>query len=193
VLTTAFLALQLILGPGEPADASQPTTPHKPSKPATFTYKVVMFDEIPKYVADGPVDAGLLIHEGQLTFQTLGLHLIVDTGIWFQEQTGLPLPLGGNVVRRDVGEKECQEVTDLIRRSIQFSLDHRPEAVEYALQFGRDLNRDLADKFVGMYVNHWTLDYGDRGRAAINELLTRGAAAGLVPAIKDLKFVTAKA
>ena len=193
VLTTAFLALQLILGPGEPADESEPKPAMKATRPATFKYKVVMFDEIPKAVAAGDVDAGLLIHEGQLTFETLGLHLIVDTGIWWQEKTRLPLPLGGNVIRRNLGEKAVQDVTDLTRRSIQFSLDHRPEAVEYALEFGRDLNRDLADKFVGMYVNHWTLDYGERGREAIRQLLKAGADAGLVPAIKDLAFVTARA
>ena len=186
LLTTAFLTLQIILGRGEPAEG--------PSVPgATFKYVVTMFDEIPAAVVRGDVDAGLLIHEGQLTYQTLGLHLVVDTGIWWQDKTGLPLPLGGNVVRRDLGEKTCQDVTDLIRRSIQFSLDHRPEAVEYALHFGRDLNRDLADQFVGMYVNHWTLDYGDRGRAAIRELFKAGAEAGLIPEIKDLAFVTAKA
>lgn len=186
LLTTAFLTLQIILGRGEPADG--PAVPG-----ATFKYVVRMFDEIPAAVVNGDVDAGLLIHEGQLTYQTLGLHLIVDTGIWWQDKTGLPLPLGGNVVRRDLGDKAIQDVTDLVRRSIQFSLDHRPEAVEYALQFGRDLNRELADQFVGMYVNHWTLDYGDRGRAAIRELFKAGAEAGLVPAIKDLAFVTAKA
>lgn len=176
LLTTAFLALQLILGKAGEA----------------FQYKVVMFDEIPGTVARGEVDAGLLIHEGQLTYQTLGLHLIVDTGIWWQEKTGLPLPLGGNVIRRDLGERTCQEVTNLIRRSIQYSLDHRKEAVEYALQFGRDLNSELADQFVGMYVNHWTLDYGPRGREAIRQLLTAGAEAGLVPAIKELTFITAE-
>ncbi|MGC4033562.1 MAG: hypothetical protein QM754_17885 [Tepidisphaeraceae bacterium] len=193
VMTTAFLALQIILGPGEPADASQPKPRMTPDRPPAFKYKVVMFDEIPKAVVNGDVDAGLLIHEGQLTYQTLGLHLIVDTGIWWQNKTGLPLPLGGNVVRRDLGEKAVQEITDLTRKSIQFSLDNRPAAVEYALQFGRDLNRDLADKFVGMYVNHWTLDYGDRGREAIRQLLKAGADAGLVPPIENLTFVTARA
>ncbi|HEX8325540.1 MAG TPA: MqnA/MqnD/SBP family protein [Tepidisphaeraceae bacterium] len=192
VLTTAFLALQLILGPGEPANANQPTPGQKPTRAATFKYVVVMFDEIPAAVAEGKVDAGLLIHEGQLTFKTLGLHLIVDTGVWWQNKTGLPLPLGGNVIRRDLGERAVQDVTDLTRRSIQFSLDHRAEAVEYALQFGRDLNRDLADQFVGMYVNHWTLDYGERGREAIRQLLKAGADAGLVPAIKELAIVTAR-
>jgi len=176
-MTTAFLALQLILGNAGEA----------------FQYKTTMFDEIPKAVANGEVDAGLLIHEGQLTYQTLGLHLIVDTGIWWQEKTGLPLPLGGNVIRKDLGAKVCQDVTNLIRKSIQYSLDHRDEAVKYALQFGRDLDNQLADKFVGMYVNHWTLDYGERGRAAITRLLDEGAKAGIVPAVPKIEFITAQA
>ncbi len=174
-LTTAFLALQLCLGKAPPA----------------FTPVVVPFDEIPAHVRDGKADAGLIIHEGQLTFRSLGLELLVDLGIWWQEQTGLPLPLGGNCIRKDLGKAVCQEVTDILRLSIQYSLDHRKQAVEYALQFGRDLDRDLADKFVGMYVNDWTLDYGPRGRAAITTLLAKGAAAGLVPAIAALEFVTA--
>ena len=174
-LTTAFLALQLCLG----------------KAPTAFTPVVVPFDEIPAYVRDGKADAGLIIHEGQLTFRSLGLELLVDLGIWWQEQTGLPLPLGGNCIRKDLGKTVCQEVTDILRLSIQYSLDHRKQAVEYALQFGRDLDRDLADKFVGMYVNDWTLDYGPRGRAAITTLLAKGAAAGLVPAIAALEFVTA--
>lgn len=183
-MTTAFLALQLILGKGEPRATA--------SANAAFEYDVVMFDEIPKRVAAGEFDAGLIIHEGQLTFQTLGLHLVVDTGVWFEQQTGLPLPLGGNVIRRDLGAETMQRVTDILRQSIQYSLDHRPEAVEYSLQFGRDLDRDLADRFVGMYVNHWTLDYGERGRAAIRRLLDDGAKAGLVPAIPEIEFVTAR-
>jgi 1,4-dihydroxy-6-naphthoate synthase len=187
-LTTAFLTLQLCLGLGEEVGGPKPpTTDHRPP---TFRYVVAMFDEIPKLVAEGKVDAGLLIHEGQLTFQTLGLHLVVDLGVWWQERTGLPLPLGGNVIRRDLGEPAMTEITGILKRSIQFSLDHRAEAVEYALQFGRDLNRELADKFVGMYVNHWTIDYGQRGRDAITRLLDEGAKAGLVPAIGKIEFVT---
>src|SRR4051812_19223037 len=154
-MTTAFLALQLCIGKGMKLDA--PTQQHR-DEPA-FRYIVAMFDEIPKLVADGKVDAGLLIHEGQLTFQTLGLKLVVDLGVWWMEKTGLPLPLGGNVIRRDLGEEAMQEITNILQKSIQYSLDHRAEAVEYSLQFGRDLDRELADKFVGMYVNHWTLDY----------------------------------
>ena len=174
-LTTAFLTLQLCLGKAGEAFKAVP----------------IHFDEIPKYVRDGKADAGLIIHEGQLTFRQLGLHLVVDLGAWWHEQTALPLPLGGNCIRKDLGKEVCQEVTDIIKRSIQFSLDHRKEAVDYALQFGRDLDRGLADQFVGMYVNDWTLDYGPRGREAISTLLKRGAAAGLVPAIDKIEFVTA--
>src|SRR5205823_14162667 len=109
----------------------------------------------------------------------------------WHEKTGLPLPLGGNVIRKDLGPQVCQEVTDILKQSIQYSLDHRAEAVEYALQFGRDLNRDLADKFVGMYVNHWTLDYGERGREAISRILNEGAKAGLIPDAGEIEYVTA--
>jgi 1,4-dihydroxy-6-naphthoate synthase len=152
----------------------------------------VHFDQIPAYVRDGKADAGLIIHEGQLTYKTLGLHLIVDLGMWWYEKTSLPLPLGGNCVRRDLGPRVMQEVTDIIRRSIQYSLDHRPEAVEYALQFGRDLDRNLADQFVGMYVNNWTLDYGPKGREAISRLLKDGAKAGLVPDTGAIDYITAR-
>jgi 1,4-dihydroxy-6-naphthoate synthase len=175
-LTTAFLAMQLCLGKSGEA----------------FDYEVVHFDQIPAYVRDGHADAGLLIHEGQLTYKQLGLHLLVDLGQWWTEKTGLPLPLGGNCIRKDLGRPVMQEVTDVLKQSIQFSLDHRPEAVQYALQFGRDLNRQLADQFVGMYVNHWTIDYGDRGRAAIDRILAEGAKAGLVPAIGEVEYVTAR-
>ncbi len=175
-LTTAFLALQLCLGKAGEA----------------FEYEVVMFDQIPQYVKDGKCDAGLIIHEGQLTYRQMGLHLVVDLGVWWQGRTGLPLPLGGNCIRRDLGQETMQEVTDILKASIQYSLDHRPQAVEYALQFGRDLNRLLADQFVGMYVNHWTLDYGSRGKEAIRRLLADGAAAGIVPATANIDFVTAR-
>jgi len=185
-MTTAFLALQLILGKGVEGKPAKLGSEH------AFSYDVVMFDEIPRAVADGKFDAGLIIHEGQLTYQTLGLHLVVDTGVWWFEKTGLPLPLGGNCIRRDLGQPAMQEVTDILKQSIQYSLDHRKEAVEYALQFGRDLNRDLADQFVGMYVNHWTLDYGDKGKQAIDRLLAEGAKAGIVPAIGKIDYVTAK-
>ena len=174
-LTTAFLSLQLAIG-----KASQ-----------AFDYDVVMFDEIPEAVGSGKYDAGLIIHEGQLTYAQMGLHKLLDTAEWWGKRTGLPLPLGGNCIRKDLGPKVMQEVTDIIKQSIQYSLDHRPEAVEYALRYGRDLDRNLADQFVGMYVNHWTLDYGPRGRQAISRLLQEGAAAGLVPNAGEVEYVTA--
>ena len=174
-LTTAFLTLQLCIGKARDA----------------FDYHVVPFDQILAHVRDGKADAGLIIHEGQLTYQTMGLHLIVDLGAWWFEKTGLPLPLGGNCIRKDLGREAMQIVTDVLKASIQFSLDHRAKAVEYALQFGRDLDRNLADKFVGMYVNHWTLDYGDRGREAIARLLNEGAKAGIVPKVDKIDYVTA--
>src|SRR5688500_5490475 len=164
-LTTAFLALQLALG----------------KEGEAFKAVVVEFDQIPRYVQDGKADAGLIIHEGQLTYKTLGLHLLLDLGVWWHQQTGLPLPLGGNCIRKDLGARAMQDVTDVLKHSIRYSLDHRERAVEYALKFGRDLDRNLADRFVGMYVNDWTLDYGPRGREAITALLKRGAQAGLVP------------
>ena len=175
-LTTAFLALQLCLGKAGEA----------------FRYQVVEFDQIPAAVRDGKADAGLIIHEGQLTYRQLGLHLVVDLGAWWHEKTALPLPLGGNCIRKDLGREAMQEVTDVLKRSIQYSLDHRAPAVEYALRFGRDLDRQLADRFVGMYVNDWTLDYGPRGREAITRLLKEGARAGLVPDVGQVEYVTAR-
>ena len=175
-LTTAFLALQLAMGKDGEA----------------FRSVVVEFDQIPHYVRDGKADAGLIIHEGQLTYRSLGLHLVVDLGAWWHGQTGLPLPLGGNCIRKDLGPATMQEVTDVLKQSIQFSLDHRPKAVEYALRYGRDLDRDLADRFVGMYVNDWTLDYGPRGREAITALLRRGADAGLVPPVGNIEYVVSR-
>ena len=135
------------------------------------------------------MDAGLLIHEGQLTYQKHGLHLVVDQGVWWQERTGLPLPLGGNVIRRDLGMERCREIARILKQSIQYGLEHRDEAVAYALKFGRALDHKLADKFVGMYVNDWTLDYGPRGREAVQRLLSEGAAAGLVPDAGVIDFV----
>ncbi len=182
-LTTAFLTLQLCMGKG--AEVGSGNT-------GAFNFVCVPFDEILKFVKEGKADAGLIIHEGQLTFQNDGLHLVVDLGKWWYEKTALPLPLGGNCVRRDLGRPAMQELTDIFKKSIQFSLDHRAEAVDYALQFGRDLDRELSDKFVGMYVNHWTLDYGQIGMNAINLLLAEGAKAGLVPAIGEIDYVVAK-
>jgi 1,4-dihydroxy-6-naphthoate synthase len=192
-LTTAFLALQLAMGRGAKNESAAPaslSTQHPAL--STFSYIVVEFDQIPAYVRDGRADAGLIIHEGQLTFGQLGLHLVVDLGVWWGERTGLPLPLGGNCIRKDLGAAAMQEVTDILKRSIQFSLDHRGPAVDYALKYGRDLDRGLADRFVGMYVNQWTLDYGPRGREAITRLLKEGAAAGLVPDPGEIQYVAAR-
>ncbi len=169
-MTTAYLALNLLLG----ADTFSPT--------------VVMFDEILGQVADGRVDAGLIIHEGQLTYANHDLHMIVDLGAWFKEQTGLPLPLGGNCIRRDLGGA-MEEITAILKRSIEYGLAHRDEAVAHALQYARDMGHDLADQFVGMYVNEWTVDYGEVGRRAMRELLNRGHAAGLIPQVKSIDFV----
>jgi 1,4-dihydroxy-6-naphthoate synthase len=169
-LTTAFLALRLLL-------------------PKEFRYEVVPFDEIIPAVASGKLEAGLIIHEGQLTFQNQGLHLIVDLGVWWQEKTGLPLPLGGNVVRRDLGPETIANISRLLRESIQYSLDHRDAALEYALQYARDMDKGLADRFVGMYVNEWTLDYGPRGRAAVAKLLDEGHRKGILPKPVTAEFV----
>ena len=169
--TTAFLALNLCLGAG------------------AFKHRVVMFDQIPDEVAAGRADAGLIIHEAQLTYPRAGLHKIVDLAEWWGAQTGLPLPLGGNVIRRDLGPRRMQEVAALLKASIEYGLAHRPEAIAYALQFGRGLDLSLADRFVGMYVNKWTLDYGERGRAAVRTLLRRGLEAGLVPDSGEIEFV----
>jgi 1,4-dihydroxy-6-naphthoate synthase len=171
LMTTAYLVLQLLLGKD------------------SFTPRVVMFDQIPDEVAGGRVDAGLLIHEGQLTYATQGLELVVDLGKWWMGRTGLPLPLGGNVVRRDLGAKICGEIAQIMKTSIRYSLQNRQAAVEYALAFGRGLDERLADRFVGMYVNEWTLDYGGRGREAVRRLLAEGAAAGLVPEVGEIEFV----
>lgn len=169
--TSAFLALNLLLGRG------------------TFDHKVVMFDEILSCVERGEVDAGLIIHEGQLTYQNHDLHCIVDLGQWWKDQTGLPLPLGGNCVRRDLGDRNMREVTAILKRSIQYSLDHREAAVQHALQYARDMGTELADKFVGMYVNDWTIDYGDKGREAVRLFLKRGAEIGMVTPLKSIDFI----
>jgi 1,4-dihydroxy-6-naphthoate synthase len=170
-MTTAFLVLQLLLGRDR------------------FVPRVTMFDQIPQAVADGQVDAGLIIHEGQLTFAKLGLTRVIDLGEWWQERTGLPLPLGGNAIRRDLGPAVAAELTNIMRASIRYGLTHRAEATQHALQYGRGLDTALADRFVGMYVNDWTLDYGPRGRAAVQLLLSEGAAAGIVPPVEQVEFV----
>src|SRR5919202_1308199 len=150
---------------------------------------VVPFDEIMGYVARGEADAGLLIHEGQLTHESEGLHLIEDLGEWWHSETGLPLPLGGNVARRDLGEETMREVARLIKASIRYALDHREEALAYALNYARDLSPEKADTFVSMYVNEWTLDYGETGRKAIQTLLSRGYEAGIIPHEVEVAFV----
>jgi 1,4-dihydroxy-6-naphthoate synthase len=169
-LTTAFLTLRLLL-------------------PQGFTYEVVPFDKILNAVAEEHFDAGLIIHEGQLTFQNQGLHLIVDLGVWWQERTGLPLPLGGNVVRRDLGPATIKDISRLLKESIRYSLAHRDDALNYALQYARDMDRKLADQFVGMYVNDWTLDYGPRGREAVRRVLEEGYRAGVIPSPVAVDFV----
>lgn len=169
--TTAFLALNLLLSRG------------------AFRHTVVMFDQILRYVADGRADAGLIIHEGQLTYTRQNLHKIVDLGEWWKNTTGLPLPLGGNCIRRDLGSQVMIEITAILKNSIKYSLAHRPEAVQHALQYARDMGKDLADRFVGMYVNQWTIDYGEVGRRAVRELLRRGHEANLVPAVEGIDFL----
>lgn len=142
----------------------------------------VMFDEIIPRVVSGEFDAGLIIHEGQITYQNSGLELVVDLGKWWTESRGLPLPLGGNCIRRDLGDA-MPTVCKVLLDSIEYALEHREEAVAFALNWARDMGADLADEFVGMYVNQWTLDYGDRGRKAVQQLLTEGAEAGIVPQV----------
>lgn len=151
----------------------------------------VHFDQIPEAVKDGKVDAGLIIHEGQLTYQTLGLEKIVDLGEWWFEETGLPLPLGGNVVRKDLGAELIDHATKLLKGSIEFSLANRKDALAYALEFARDMPPELADKFVGMYVNEMTVDYGDDGRAAISRLFAEAYKRGVIKEQVKVEFVGA--
>lgn len=160
-----------------------------------FDHVLVPFDEIIPAVAAGeyhgqPVDAGLLIHEGQLTYGDADLKLIVDLGVWWYELTGgLPLPLGANAIRKDLGEKVIAEVEDLLGQSINYGLDHRQPALDYALQYGRDLDNQKADKFVGMYVNDWTRDFGEKGREAVRLFLEMGHKAGVLPELVIPEFV----
>jgi 1,4-dihydroxy-6-naphthoate synthase len=168
-LTTAYLALRL----------------YEPD----FEYVVVPFDEIQKAVIDGKADAGLLIHEGQLTYQDEGLRKIVDLGEWWAERTGgLPLPLGGNIIRRDLGPEMIRKISKMLHDSIAFALSHRKDAVQYAEQFGRGLDRERTDKFVGMYVNDLTLGYGERGRKAVERLMTEAFEKGLIPQRVAVEF-----
>jgi 1,4-dihydroxy-6-naphthoate synthase len=150
----------------------------------------IPFDQIINAVQAGTADAGLLIHEGQLQFPEMGLHRVVDLGQWWLETTKLPLPLGGNAVRRALGEETGKQISRAIRQSVAYALEHREEALNYAMQFARDMDTDLADKFVGMYVNSWTLSYGERGRSAVQELLDRGFDAGLIPGPAKAEFLS---
>jgi len=154
-----------------------------------FEAVVTPFDKILEAVKNEVVDAGLLIHEGQLLFPQLGLHRVLDLGVWWHEQTGMPLPLGGNAVRRALGPEVGREVARTIRNSVEYGLEHREEALNYAMQFARDMETELADQFVGMYVNKWTLGYGDRGKRAVTELINRGTAAGLLPGPATVEFL----
>jgi 1,4-dihydroxy-6-naphthoate synthase len=168
-LTTAYLALRL----------------YEPS----FDYVVVPFDRIQQTVAEGGADGGLLIHEGQLTYAEDGLRKIVDLGEWWAEKTGgLPLPLGGNIIRRDLGPEMIARVSKMLHESIAYALAHRPEAVEYALQFGRGLDRARTDTFVGMYVNELTLSYGERGRQGVERLMAEAFERGLIPHRVPVEF-----
>jgi len=169
-LTTSFLALRLVLD--------------------GFRYRELPFDEIPEEVASGRAEAGLLIHEGQLTFESYGLVKVLDLGEWWLLETGLPLPLGVSVARRDLGPDVLHDVSEVLRDAIQCGLDNRAEALEYALQFGRGIDAAVADRFVSMYVNELTQDYGDEGRKAVTELLRRGEAMGAFPSPVQIDFIT---
>lgn len=167
-MTTAYLALMLYESNIEPL--------------------VVPFDEIIPTVASGAADAGVVIHEGQLTYSLEGLNKIVDLGEWWQGETGLPLPLGGNAIRRALGRRVIRESARLLKESIRYGLDHREEALLYAMQFSRGLDSATADRFIAMYVNDWTLDYGERGRRAVQLLLDRGFEAGVLPKRVEVEF-----
>lgn len=169
-MTTAYLTLSLF----------QPN----------FEAETRPFDKILDAVQQNEVDAGLIIHEGQLTYAREGLHKVIDLGEWWHEETGLPLPLGANVIRRNLGTEKIRQITALLKQSIQYSLEHRARGLEYAMTYARDMETALADKFVGMYVNDYTLDYGEKGRAGVRELLHRGNDAGIIPHRVDADFVT---
>ena len=168
-MTSAYLALQLFLG--------------------DFKHLVVPFDQIFDAVKDGRADAGLIIHEGQLTYARAGFRKIVDLGEWWKAKTGLPLPLGGNVLRKDIPPSTQQDLVQIIRESIEFGLAHRNEAVRHSLPYARDMNADLAGKFIGMYVNDYTRDYGENGRAAIRRFLSDAHQAGYIDHLPEVTFV----
>jgi 1,4-dihydroxy-6-naphthoate synthase len=169
-LTSAFLALRLWLG--------------------EFEYEVCPFDQIMERVIDGQSAAGLLIHEGQLSYRDAGLRAVVDLGRWWKEETGMPLPLGINVVRKGLGPVRMAEVSAVLRDSIAYGLEHRVEALNHALRYARGLSAEMADRFVGMYVNDWTLDMGEVGQRSIRTLLERGAEAGVMGALPAIEFVS---
>jgi 1,4-dihydroxy-6-naphthoate synthase len=169
VLTSAYLALRIFN--------------------ESFRYEVVPFDKIIDAVKEGRCDAGLLIHEGQLFFESKGLHKVLDLGEWWHERTGLPLPMGGNAIKRDLGPDLMTEVSQLLRESIRYSLDNREDALQYAMQFARDMEPELADRFVAMWVNDLTLDYTDRGREAVQRLLSEGFERGIITQKVEVEFV----
>ena len=169
-MTTAYLTLRLCQSDFEP--------------------EIVPFDQILPYVQEGNAEAGLIIHEGQLTYGQAGLHKVVDLGEWWYEETGLPLPLGANAIRRDLGAEKIRRITALIKRSIQYSLEHREGGLAYAMNYARDMETELADRFVGMYVNDYTLDYGEKGRAGVRELMERGYRSGVIPHPVNVEFAT---
>jgi len=180
------LAAKKIAIPGRLTSAALALKMWNPSL-QTVTYA---FDEIMPAVRSGEIDAGVVIHEGQLTWEDEGFSKIVDLGVWWAEETGgMPLPLGGNVIRRDLGEERCARGAALLKESIQYSLDHREAALDYALDYGRGLDRDKADRFVGMYVNELTIDYGERGRRALRDFLDRAANERLIPKVPRLDFL----
>lgn len=168
-LTSAFLALRIFN--------------------SDFEYEVVPFDQIIDAVQQGHCDAGLLIHEGQLFYENLGLHKVIDLGEWWHTRTGLPLPMGGNAIRRNLGQDVTAKVSRLLRESISYSLQHREDALQYAMQFARDMDTETADRFVAMWVNDLTLDYTERGREAVRRLLSEGFEHGIIPVRVEVDFV----
>lgn len=168
-LTSAFLALRIFN--------------------SEFAYEVVPFDKIIEAVQDGRCDAGLLIHEGQLFYERIGLHKVIDLGEWWHQRTGLPLPMGGNAIRRELGTEVMRKVSHYLRESIRYSLDHRDDALRYAMQFARDMDTETADRFVAMWVNDLTLDYTERGRAAVRRLLDEGFERGIIQHRAQVDFI----
>lgn len=168
-MTSAYLLLKLLL--------------------TNFRFEVLPFDQIPQAVMEGKVDAGLLIHEGQITYEKFGLHPVVDLGQWWYADTGLPVPLGVNAIRKDMGQELIKKIVPLLSESIRYALSHRVEAVAHAMQYARGMDAESTDRFVGMYVNDWTLDMGEKGKEAIARLLARGHRAGLLPRPVSIEFV----